>query len=37
MPADGTGAAVLRWSISTAELYRECQSRHRRLVEAWPR
>ena len=37
LPADGTGAAVLRWAIGTAEAYRECQSRHLRLVEAWPK
>ena len=33
-PADGTGAAVLRWSADTALAYRECASRHRALVEA---
>lgn len=33
-PADGTGAAVLRWSLSTVEAYRECADRHRALVEA---
>jgi hypothetical protein len=27
---------MLRWGVATAEAYRECQSRHQRLVEAWP-
>ena len=31
---DGTGATVLRWVTGAAEQYRECQSRHGRLVEA---
>ncbi|MBE2261589.1 MAG: hypothetical protein IAE92_02535 [Burkholderiaceae bacterium] len=35
-PADGTGASVLKWSLATVHAYRECQSRHRRLVQAWP-
>lgn len=26
----------MKWSVSLIELYRECQSRHKRLVEAWP-
>jgi hypothetical protein len=34
---DGTGAALLRWGVVTARLYRECQSRHKELVEAWPK
>ena len=36
-PADGTGATLLPWSIATVMQYRECQSRHRRLLEAWPK
>jgi hypothetical protein len=36
-PADGTGRAVLRWSVETVRLYRECQDRHRATVEAWPK
>jgi hypothetical protein len=36
-PADGTGGTLLRWSIDTARVYRECQNRARELVEAWPR
>lgn len=36
-PADGGRATMLRWSIDTAKAYRECQSRHRRTVEAWPK
>jgi hypothetical protein len=34
LPADGTGAAVLRTMVEWAQLYRECADRHRRLVEA---
>ena len=33
-PVDGTAGAVLRWGVTTARLYRECQDRHRRAVEA---
>jgi len=36
-PSDGTGGTLLRWSIRTVEAYRVCQSRHQRLVEAWPK
>jgi hypothetical protein len=36
-PTDGGRAAMLRWSVETVRLYRECQSRHARTVEAWPR
>lgn len=36
LPADGTGAAVLRWSIGMVQAYRECQAKHRALVGAWP-
>jgi hypothetical protein len=36
-PADGTRASVLHWSIDTAQAYRECQSKHRRTVEAFPK
>lgn len=36
-PADGTGGAVLRWSVDLAKAYRDCQSRQRGLVEAWPK
>jgi len=35
-PDDGPGAEVCRWTLATVESYRECQSRHLRLVEAWP-
>ena len=35
-PADGSRAAMLRWSVNTARAYRECQAKHRRTVEAWP-
>lgn len=35
-PNDGKGATIMKWSVSLIELYRECQSRHKRLVEAWP-
>jgi len=35
-PVDGSRGAILRWSVDTAKAYRECQSRHRRTVEAWP-
>mgnify|MGYP007026540271 CR=1 FL=1 len=33
-PADGLRATMLRWSIQTARDYRECASRHQRLVDA---
>lgn len=33
-PADGTAGALLKWGVATAKLYRECQDRHRRVVEA---
>lgn len=33
-PVDGTAGAVLRWGVFTAKLYRECQDRHSRTVEA---
>lgn len=36
-PGDGTGGVVLKWGIQIIEQYAECQSRHRRLVEAWPK
>lgn len=36
-PSDGTGAAMLNWGVQTIELYAECQSRHKRLVQAWPK
>lgn len=35
--SDGTGGAVLKWGVGAAHQYRECQDRHRKLVEAWPR
>lgn len=35
-PADGTRATILRWMVDAARMYRECQSRHRRTVQAWP-
>jgi hypothetical protein len=35
-PANGSRAVMLRWSVDMARAYRECQSRHRRTVEAWP-
>ena len=31
-----SGGAILRWDIEAAKAYAECQSRHQRLVEAWP-
>ena len=34
---DGTGGAVLKWSLAAAKQYADCQSRHKRLVEAWPK
>lgn len=34
---DGTGKTLLRWSVATARMYRECQDRARGLVEAWPK
>ena len=27
---------MLKWGIQTIEQYADCQSRHKRLVEAWP-
>ncbi len=36
-PTGGSRAQILKWSVETARLYRECQSRHRRTVEAWPK
>jgi hypothetical protein len=36
-PSDGTGETMLKWGIQQIELYAECASRHRRLVEAWPK
>ena len=34
LPADGTGAAVLRTMLDWAALYRECADRHKALAEA---
>lgn len=34
---DGTAGPALRWSIGTVEAYRDCQLKHRALVDAWPR
>lgn len=34
MPADGTGAAVLRTLVEWAQQYRECADRHRAAVAA---
>ena len=34
---DGTAASVLRWIAGASEIYAECSSRHRALVQAWPR
>ena len=34
---DGQAGTVLRWGAQVIEQYAECQSRHRRLVEAWPK
>lgn len=31
---DGQAGTVLRWGVGVARQYRECQSRHRELVEA---
>lgn len=33
-PADGTGEEMFLWALLTVKAYRECQSRHQRLVEA---
>lgn len=33
-PVDGTSGAILRWGVTTAKMYRECQDRHRRAVES---
>lgn len=33
-PQDATGEAVLKWSLETVKMYRECQLKHKRLVEA---
>ncbi len=35
-PNGGSRAEMLRWSVETATLYRECQSKHARTVEAFP-
>jgi hypothetical protein len=35
--SDGTGATVLKWIVTTVQSYQDCQDRHRRLVEAWPK
>lgn len=34
LPADGTGASVLRTMVEWAAMHRECAARHRALVEA---
>ncbi len=34
LPADGTGAAVLRTMVEWAGLYRECADRHAQVVRA---
>lgn len=34
LPADGTGAAVLRTLTEWGAMYRECADRHRRVSEA---
>lgn len=36
-PTGGTRAEMLRWSTETVHAYQECQSKHRRVVEAWPK
>jgi hypothetical protein len=36
-PRDGSRGTMLRWSVATVKAYRECQARHRRTVEAWPK
>lgn len=28
---------MLKWGVQAIELYAECQSRHRALVQAWPK
>lgn len=33
-PADGTGAALLRWAIEVVGLYNDCADRHDKTVEA---
>lgn len=33
-PTDGTGAAVLRWSVDLAGMYNDCAARHRALARA---
>ena len=34
---DGQSGTVLRWGAQLVELYAQCQSRHRALVQAWPK
>jgi hypothetical protein len=34
---DGQSGTVLRWGAQLIEQYAACQSRHRRLVQAWPK
>ena len=34
---DGQSGTVLRWGAQLIEQYAECQSRHARLVQAWPK
>lgn len=33
----GDAGSMLKWGVVSAKQYAECQSRHKRLVEAWPK
>ena len=34
---NGESGTVLRWGAQIVEQYAQCQNRHKRLVEAWPK
>jgi hypothetical protein len=34
---DGQAGTVLRWGAQLIEQYAECSSRHKALVQAWPK
>ncbi len=33
----GDAGSLLKWGVVSVKQYAECQSRHKRLVEAWPK
>lgn len=33
-PLNPTGAEILKWSLETVQAYKDCQLKHKRLVEA---